>query len=73
MCGSEVLEGILCVLLYFPRLFFFPNKPPICAIDAGGCVANRRTNDLLNGDEAVSRHEAEMQIGRELQAEVVAR
>ena len=73
MCGSEVLEGILCVLLDLPRLFLFPNKPPICAIDAGGGVANRRTNDLLNGDEAVSRHEAEMQIGRELQAEVVAR
>lgn len=73
MCGSEVLEGILCVLLYLPRLFLFPNKPPICAIEEGGCVANRRTNDLLNGDEAVSRHEAEMQIGRELQAEVVAR
>lgn len=73
MCGSEVLEGILCVLLYSPRLLFFPNKPPICAIDAGGCVANRRTNDLLNGDEAVGSLKAEMQIGRELQAEVVAR
>lgn len=73
MCGSEVLEGILCVLLYLPRLFLFPNKPPICAIDAGGCVANRRTNDLLNGDEAVGSLKAEMQVGCELQAEVVAR
>ena len=73
MCGSEVLEGILCVLLYLPRLFLFTNKPPICAIDAGGCVANRRTNDLLNGDEAVGSLKAEMQVGRELQAEIVAR
>ena len=70
---SEILDGIFRCLLNFPRLFFSPYESPISAIDTSGGVAYWCAHNLLNGDDTVCCMEAEMQIGRELHAEIVAR